>query len=264
MIGIRKVEFERIKTLEGRYNRIRVSEEDVFRFAKTIARFAKNDDENFKILVESSDGKEIFISHDPEFFLCDEMPTEIRLVSIEYSCYKTSTECTLKFNVSANSPVELRVKGSGPEILGLFSDLEKEFASKQIFGHRILDVADRYWFGLGLSALLAAAIYFIFDVWLDFWNNTFPEFGGSVTQITISSVGWSAILITIITGPLWIENATKKFISPIEFYGRISDPGAKSRKIRIYFFTIILLPLLISFMPSVAFNLFSLVLDVYR
>lgn len=258
------MEFKRIKTLEGRYNRIRVSEEDVSTIAKIITKFAKNEDGELEILVESSDGKDVFVSCDPEFFLCDEMPTEIRLISIKYSCYKTSVNCTLKFDVRNNYPVELKVKGSGPEILELFSDLEKKLVSYQIFGHRILDVADRYWFGLGLSALLAVAIYFLFNFWLNFLDNTFPEFGGSVTNITILSVGWLAIIITLATGPIWLEIAIKKLISPIQFYGRISDPGTKGRKFRIGFLTLILIPLFIAFMPDVAFDLFRQLSDVIR
>lgn len=258
------MEFERIKTLEGRYNRIRVSEEDVSTIAKIITRFAKNEDGEFEILVESSDGEDVFVSRDPDFFLCDEMPTEIRLILIEYSCSKTSVNCTLEFDVGNNYPVELKVKGSGPEILELFSDLEKKLVSNQIFGHRILDAADRYWLVFGLSALLAVAIYFLFDLWINFLDNTFPDFGGSVTKSTIQSVGWSAILITLLTGPIWLYIAIKKLISPIQFYGRISDPGAKGRKFRIGFLTLILLPLFIAFIPDVAFDLFRLLSDLIR
>ncbi|MYA35421.1 MAG: hypothetical protein F4030_07175 [Gammaproteobacteria bacterium] len=256
------MDFERIKSLEGRYNRIRVSEEDIARIAKIMAKFAKNEDEEIDIRVESSDGKEVFRSHDPEFFLCDEMPREIRYISIAYSCFQTPTKCELTFDVSEYKPAILEVRGSGAEIPGIFSDLEKELVDKQIFGYRILNIADRFWFGLGLSALLAAAIYLIFDLWLDFWASMYPEFWGSDIHITLNVIGWTAIFLTIVTGIFWIEYATKKLISPIQFTGKISDPGARGRKVRLLMFTALLLPLIISFMPSVVFNLFNLLFGV--
>ncbi len=254
--------FERTKAFERRFNFIRINENDIARIANIITKYAKNGDSKIDIVVKSSDGKEVYKSDDSGFFLCDDMPREIRFISIKYFNLEESLECTLIFDTRWNKPVELNVSGSEPGVPGLFLDLEKALISKQIFGYKILDIADRFWFGFGLSLLLASVIYFVFDIWLDFLVNTLPNFEGSTTHITIGGIGWSAIIVTIMTGLTWIEHAIKKLFSPIQFSGQISDPSAKARKIRFWVFAVVLIPLTISVMPNVAFILFDLVFDI--
>ena len=256
------MEFERTKVFEEQYNLIRVNEEDIARIAKIIEKHTKNGDNKINIVVKSSDGKDVYKSHDLRFFLCDEMPRYVGLISIIYSNYKDSLKCSLILDTRRSKPVELIVSGSDSRVSALFLDLEEELVAKQVFGHKILDVADKFWFGFGLSLLLAAAIYFVFDTWLDFFVETLPGFERSSTHITIGGIGWTAIFVMATTGFIWIEHVIKKIFSPIQFSGKISDPSAKARKIRFWLFTAILLPLIIGIMPDVAFGLIDTMFEL--
>jgi len=240
------VNFERITVFEGRYNCICLSGEDISKIARILARHAENEGGRIKASVESADGKDIFTSHDPDFFLCDDMPEEVRLISIKNSNYAASTRFDLTFDASNYKPVMLSVKGDRSETYRLFYDLEKEIVAKQTFGYWVLDIVDKFWFGFGLSGLFAIAIFLTFDFFLTYWSAIFPEFRGSAAHIGAQRIGWSTILVMIMTGVFWIPKSIKKLIPPIQFFGRISDPYAKSRKIRIWAFSAIFLPITIS------------------
>ena len=255
------VDFERTNAFEGKYNGIQINEQDITRIANIITNYTANEGNKIDIRVESSDGKEVYTSYDPNFLLCEAMPREIRLVSIESVNDEESVKCSLIFDTRRNEPVKLSVTGSGSGVHVLFSDIDKELVAKQIFGYKILDIADRSWFVVGLSLLLAAVVYFVFDTWLDFLVNTFPDFKDSTTHIIIRTIGWSATLLVFMNGVFVVENVIKKLISPIQFSGQISDPSTKARKIRFWLFTSILVPLIIGFMPGLVFRLFNLVFD---
>lgn len=256
------MEFKRIRTFERKFYRVCVSEQDLNRISRILARLAENEDKKVRIRVEPSDGKEIFESHDPDFFLCDEMPREVRLVSIKYRHYNEPVECDISFETCQSVPVELSVKGSGPIVSELIADLNQELETKQIWGQNLWRMAGSFWFGFGVAILLAGLIYTIFDLWLDFWVSLNPEFDGSDTHITISVIGYSATIAMGISGVFWIGDVIRKLLPPIQFIGRISDPNAKGRRIIFWVSTLILLPLVISFMPDLAYSLFRLLFTV--
>ena len=254
------MEFKRIKSIERKFYRVRVSEGDLARLAKKIENATNSEGKQIVIRIETADGKEIFTCHDPDFFRSDEMPGEIRSVSIKYNHYDEPIDCSLSFVTGTSGSVKLSVEGGAPEVPGLFEDLEKALKEKRVFGHTLVVVADKFWFVLALSLFVAAFIYLIFDLWLDFWSDLVPDFGGSRAHTTIALVGWVTIMLTIMSGAFWGEAVTKKLLTPVQFTGRISDPSTKSRKVKYWVVTLVLLPLVVGVFADAIYEIFKLLL----
>lgn len=254
------MEFKRTKSIDKEFYRIRVNEGDLTRLAKIMANRTNGDGKQVVIRIETSDGNEVFTSHEPEFFRSDEMPEQIRSVSIKYSHNDESIECRLSFVTGSSGSVKLHLEGDAQEVSGLLADLEKTLKEKRLFGSALLRVADKFWYVMTFSLFVAALILLIFELWLNFWSGLVPDFRGSDTYSTIVEFGWVIILVTIVTGPFWAEATTKKFLTPVEFTGQLSDPDAKNRKRRVWVVTLVLLPLVVGVLGNAAYEIFRLLL----
>ena len=254
--------YTRIKSAEKKFFRVSVSEEDLARFAKKIANAINSEGKQISIRIETADKKEVFMCNDPEFFRSDEMPVEISSVAIAYQHYDEPLKCELSFKTGTSGSVGLRVEGTAPEVPGLFEDLANALNEKRIFGHALVAVAEKAWFVFTLPLIISAFIFLIFDLWLDLWRDLVPEFGGSNTHVVIAGVGWFACVLTLFSGSFWAEAFTKKFLTPVQFTGRIADPTAKHRRKHILAFTLVLLPLIVGVIASAAYEAFNWWLSV--
>lgn len=247
------MEYTRIRSFQKKFFRVSVSEEDLVRLAKKIAGVIDSQDDKIRIRIETADKKEVFSCNDPDFFRSDDMPAEIAAVSIAYPHYD-SIMCKLSFVTGTFGSVELSVEGVAPEVPALFQDLEKVLDAKKIFGHALVNRAEKARFRLTFSVLGAAFVFLVFDVWLDLWKNLDPNFGGSNAHMAVGGVGWTAILMTIASEAFWAETVTKKLLMPVQFTGRISDPATKSRRRRFWVITVVLFPLVIGVIASAIYE----------
>ena len=252
------MEFKRTKSIKRKFYRVRVSEGDLARIAKIIGNAINDEDNQIDISIESADGEEVFTCHDPDFFRSDEMPREIRSASLSFYDFDEPFKCNLSFKTGTTGSVELSVEGGAQEVPPLVEDLEKALNEKQVFGHALVSVSDKYLFAFSVSLLIAFSIYFVFDYWLNFWIDRFPQFEGSSTHLTISNVGWAAIMLSILTAPFCAEAVTKKLLAPVQFTGQISDPTAKGRQAIFWVVTLVLLPLAVGFLSSALYEIFKL------
>ena len=253
-----EIEFTRIKSIERKFFRVRVSEEDLARFARRIAGSVNSNDNKISIRIESAEQEEVFRTHDPGFFQSDAMPLMVHYVSISLSHYNEPIDCTLRFRTGPSGSVDLSVQGSDPNIPTLVEDIANDLKQKQIIGHSLVKTAGRSWFALVVPPVLAVLTYFVFDWGLDLRLAQVPEFKDSSAYTAIVAIGWSTILLTILAGPPFAEGLVKRYLTPVEFTGRISDPRSKSRKTIFWLVTFVMVPLLVSAIGAFIRGIFNL------
>ena len=255
-------EFVRRKNFRREFIRVCLNERDLESLARRMSNTIDDDNGETKIVVETADGHDSFESKDPDFFTSDDMPTEIKTVTISYRHNEASIRCKLSndvemFSQKVSGSLRLSVSGEGQGVEQLFRDLERDLAARQIFGQWLLLAREYFWSMALIGVFSAATVFSAFDVALNSWAQFHPEFWGSSGHQVLVSIGGMVMLFSLIAGPILYSRTVHKYLPPIEFSGRLVGRKTMARKTLLWIAVLGVLPIFI--------NIFSgLLLDIVR
>ncbi|MDE0455550.1 MAG: hypothetical protein OXJ63_09620 [Gammaproteobacteria bacterium] len=249
--------FERIKSLKATFVRIGLNQNDLATLAQKIDEVGADRQGKLNIKIKSADEEDTYQTDDPGFFCSRKMPARIGSIKISYRHYKESIECSLSFGDSWRKDIELSVEGTDSQVTELFHDLKKEIENKRIWGKFLFLAAEKLQYLLIGAVLVAAGTYSIFDIVLDSWAALHPDFRGSTAHLVIGSICWAIVLVGTMTSPIWIEQAVKKSLPPIEFSGNLSGNLPKGRKLFVALAMFVFIPILVNVFSEWILDLFK-------
>jgi hypothetical protein len=256
-------EYVRHKALSREFGRIRLSENDLFRISKIIEDLAIANNGTPSIEIISGDGEETYKARSSDFFISNDIPSEISSVKINFSKYDSPVSCTAYFSSQPSRHAQVQVDGTDTNsVVAVFHELERALKPRETIGSKFFLMLENNSF-LGFMAFLtyavitAATIYSIFDVPLNIMIKANKEFVKTDTYKAIVSIGWICVFSLPWVGGFIIENKIKKYFPPIEFDGRISDPNKPSRKTMIVFLSFIIVPIVINVISTILIEAFK-------
>ena len=256
-------EFVRKKKFQREFIRVCLGEQDLASLARRISKTMETEPGEITIEVETADGQDSFESNDPAFFTSDDMPTNIKNVSISYNDYSAPITCTLtnrwrwQSSQMVHGSFMLSVEGTGHEVEQLFRDLERDLAARQVFGQWLLLARYKTWAWFLVSMISAAAMYSVFDIVLDLWALLQPEFRKSTLNQVMTVIGFVMTSVSLFGGPVWFYKTIGKYLPPVEFTGRLAGRNTLGQKT---FYWVAIL-----FLAPIFVNIFSkLLLDIIR
>ena len=218
--------FVRHKHLESKYFRILVDERLLNQLAKRVCEHTSSHGEHLEIKILCLNETDEFHSKDASFFLSEDLPTQIKSISISYRHYKAPITCSIKIGSETTiwgaTYSSITVEGSDPHVSGLFQDLSNEIEQRRVWGASLPSIINSFVFaGVCLIALMAS-LYFTFDWILDSIADTAPEFKDSQLHLILSGV---CLLVTILPAFLLssIIDLISNLVPSVIFGGRLSE-----------------------------------------
>ena len=243
--------FKQHRTLKSHFSRIRVSEDGLARFARKVSSAVQEYDGEIEITIDSADGEETIMTHDPEFFGSENMPTKIKSVSIEYHEYNSPISCKILFSAGPRGFARLSVKGTDKKVTEIFYDLRKKIKETEAMFQNFQKVIRSFWFHIVLSLAVALIAYLAFDLAIDSLVKFSPGFEKSIPHAIFAGVGWFAVGFSFFFGPDPIVRVLEIQFSPVEFTGQLSDSWTRSRAVYNRVGYSIVLPILIIVITSI-------------
>ncbi len=239
--------FTRRQALSRDFPPVRLDERVLRDIARIVASVSNRHEKlELNITVIAANGRDVFETADPDFFLSEDMPTHLRAVIINCRHYSESTECKVSLNDRFYPGARVEVKGTDPtEVSGVFGELCHVFESR-LTGLAWLRVKDP-----GVTSSFAVALLAAVLLWLTalpilrLVARSHPEIWmvvrqtSPVTTAALLALCWGFVSFPVIA-------ALKRAFPLVEFAGALSDEGKKERRRLVWWSSFVLLPLLLN------------------
>ncbi len=248
-------QFTRKAKLEHSFFRIRVSEEDLDRYARLIVEATKDLEGEIDITIKTPNAT--FNTTDAYFFTDPHMPKEICAVSLSFCPYNGPLSIKLSFDNDGISPeCCLRVGGTDTRANQVFEDLRNDLEGKHVFGHWLAQklgrsLGDSMFVGMICAAVCAVAAVSAYLSALEWWVSS--SLDAAINEMAVGAeLAVGAGLAIAFFGGTWAGCMTAvkyipKYWPAVEFAGNIHDLGARNRKRFYWLAAAVFLPILNQF-----------------